>query len=213
MLPKGSAGRMTAGLVAAMVLIFAIGCESTSDDATPPSGDGPGRLTSTEAGEPTDPGSCDGPIGAKPVDHVRVPEGATCRLDGTRVDGNISVGHGATLVARGVTVDGDVEAEGARSVEVSHGSHIGGNVQGQRGGSVLVTSSRIDGDLAWEELSGRLIAQGNAVGGNLEADRNSGPVTIAGNKVDGDLTCEENHSVRGGRNTVRGNRESQCHRL
>lgn len=233
-LSSTSLGRRTAGAVAVLVLLTsAVACGSDSPETSPPSDDqsqeptsAPATPTPSEDPEPSDPeptekessppattteaGKCDGVITAKSVTEVRVPENATCRLEGTRVDGNISVGRGGTLVARGITVDGDIEAEGARSVEVSRGSDVGGNLQVQRGGSVRVTDTKIDGDLEWEELSGRLLAQGNTVGGNVESDRNSGQVMIAGNKIDGDLSCEENRSIVGGRNQVRGEREGQC---
>lgn len=46
---------------------------------------------------------CTGAIGAQHVDgSVVVPKGATCTLNGTRVDGNVLVRAKGELVARGV---------------------------------------------------------------------------------------------------------------
>lgn len=43
---------------------------------------------------------CRGSLGDEAVDNLRVPSGARCTLDGTRVGGNIKVESGASLVAR-----------------------------------------------------------------------------------------------------------------
>jgi cytoskeletal protein CcmA (bactofilin family) len=86
------------------------------------------------------------------VDEVNVPAGATCTLEGTTVDGNVSVGVSATLIARGVSVDGDVEAEGARDVKVTGTATIGGNLQADaNNGGRSVSGNRIEGDLQCEQ--------------------------------------------------------------
>jgi hypothetical protein len=162
---------------------------------------------------PAEPGHCDGTIGSRQVDEVRVPSGATCTLDGTVVDGNVSIAHGGTLRTRGIDVDGDLEAEGATYVEVRAGSTIGGNLQLQAGGGVVVVDSTIRGDLRLEENRGRLAVTHNQVRGNLALDENRGGVSVAHNDVGGDLGCEENRpapSVSG--NDVSGNQEDQCRR-
>jgi hypothetical protein len=92
----------------------------------------------------TSPGHCDVTIGKLAVDDVVVPRGSTCRLIGTRVDGNVSVARSGVLLARRVDVDGDVESEGARGVMVVD-SLVGGNVQLEQGGSALVQDSVIPG--------------------------------------------------------------------
>lgn len=85
--------------------------------------------------------------------------GRTCTLEGTTVDGNVSVGPCGTLVARGVAVDGDGEGEGARLVEVSDSSTIGGSLQLQQGGSSTVSDSHIRGELLWSEQDGAVAVQ------------------------------------------------------
>ncbi|MDQ3112687.1 MAG: hypothetical protein M3Q84_01115, partial [Actinomycetota bacterium] len=43
---------------------------------------------------------CTGTIGAVSIDgDVVVPDNATCKLEGTKVDGNVKVNNGATLIA------------------------------------------------------------------------------------------------------------------
>lgn len=42
---------------------------------------------------------CRGSLGAVTVDNLCVPQGATCRLNGTRVKGTLQVERGATLKA------------------------------------------------------------------------------------------------------------------
>ena len=51
---------------------------------------------------------CRGTIGARTVDNLRVPQDASCTLNGTRVQGTIRVENGAKLVANGVRVIGNV---------------------------------------------------------------------------------------------------------
>src|SRR5687768_6303995 len=68
---------------------------------------------------------CRGTIRAITLDNVRVPQGATCNLLGTRVKGTIKVEARATLRAEDVVVIGNVQAENAREVEVLDGSRVG----------------------------------------------------------------------------------------
>jgi hypothetical protein len=75
---------------------------------------------------------CGGTIGAVTVDNLRVPQQATCRLQGTIVQGTIKVEHAARLVASAVRVIGNVQAEGAASVTVAS-SRVGGRRRRQSG--------------------------------------------------------------------------------
>jgi hypothetical protein len=72
--------------------------------------------------------TCRGTIGAVVLDNLRVPQGATCTLNGTRLQGTIKVEGGATLNASTVRVNGNVQGEGARSVTVLD-SRVGGSIQ------------------------------------------------------------------------------------
>jgi hypothetical protein len=187
-------------VVVAMALSLAmVGCDSTTGDGE------------NDTSRATSPGHCDGAIGSDAVDDVRVPDGATCTLDGTTVDGNVSVGRQAVLIAHGVSIDGDVEGEGADSVEIAEDSSIGGNLQLEKGGASSVTDTHIDGDLEWSEQSGALTIEHSSIGGNLQADGNSGEVTVSDTSIGGDLSCDGNSATPGGGgNDVAGNRAGQC---
>ncbi len=156
---------------------------------------------------------CRGTIGAVTVDNLRVPTGATCRLDRTTAQGTVKVERGATLVAAGVRVVGNVQAEGAASVQVRN-STVGGSVQVKQGGGAAVTGNRIDGDLQYDEMTRLLTANGNAVGGNIQIVKNFGGVRVYDNRIDGALQCKENQPAPvGARNTAGEGKEDQCARL
>ena len=90
--------------------------------------------------------TCRGQLGAVTVDNLRVPDGASCTLNRTQVNGTIKVESRASLNARGVRVASNVQAENARQVSVTH-SRIGGSVQVQQGGSASVLNSTVQGDI------------------------------------------------------------------
>jgi hypothetical protein len=140
-----------------------------------------------------------------------VPAGATCRLLGTTVAGNVSIGPRATLIARKVAVDGDVEGQAARQVNVSAGSAIGGNLQLEQGGFATVSRARVHGDLQWTMQAGPLRIRQTIVTGNLQADQNRGWLLISESRISGDLQCHQNTRppIQRG-NVVGGIREGQC---
>ena len=158
--------------------------------------------------------TCRGTIGATTVDNLRVPQGASCTLNGTRVKGTVKVERNATLTAEDVIVIGNVQAENARRVSVLDGSRIGGSIQVVQGGGATVSDSRITGDILYDENSAALRALRNRVGGSIQAFQNTGGVEIRKNIIDGNLQCKAN-SPRpvGGGNIVGGNKEDQCARL
>jgi hypothetical protein len=140
--------------------------------------------------------TCRGTIGARSLDvDIRVPSGATCRLKGTRVDGNVKVYRNATLVATGVRVGGNIQAENAKSVVVT-GSRVGGSVQLKQG--------RI----------GPINLMRNTVDSDIQLFSNRGESVVSRNVVDGNLQCKSNRPrPTGGANRVEGNKEDQCARL
>jgi hypothetical protein len=140
--------------------------------------------------------TCRGTIGARSLDvDIRVPSGATCRLNGTRVDGNVKVYRNATLIATGVRVGGNIQAENAKSVRVS-GSRVGGSVQLKqgRGGPINLTRNTVDSDIQLFSNVGSSVVSRNVVGGNLQCKSNRPKPTGGGNRVEG-------------------NKEDQCARL
>jgi len=157
---------------------------------------------------------CRGTIGARTLDNVRVPKGASCTLKGTTVKGTIKVGTKARLEAIRVRVVGNVQAEGARNVIVRRGSRVGGSVQVVQGGKGRVAYSRVNGDILFDDQRRSLVVRRNDVGGNVQAFQNTGGVKIRGNVIDGNLQCKENRPrPTGGNNKVHGSKEDQCRRL
>ena len=151
---------------------------------------GLGAATTAAAEERT----CRGTLGAVTVDNLRVPQGATCVLNGTRVQGTVKVERDATLRAGAIRVIGNVQAENHRSVTLRGGSTVGGSVQLVQGGSATIDRNRVTGDV------------------QLFANRGSQSVT--GNSINGNLQCKENvPAPTGGGNRVQGNKEDQCARL
>jgi hypothetical protein len=157
---------------------------------------------------------CRGTIRARTLDNVKVPQGASCTLKGTRVKGTIKVNRNARLEAIRVRVVGNVQGENARNVIVRKGSRVGGNVQVVQGKRARVAFSKIGGDILYDEQRGKVIARRNTVGGNVQAFQNKGGVVIRGNTIDGNLQCKENRPrPTGGNNRVKGSKEDQCRRL
>jgi len=158
--------------------------------------------------------TCRGSLGGTTVDNLRVPDGATCTLNGTLVTGTIKVESRATLVAESVRVVGNVQAEDAKAVTVRAGSRVGGSLQIVQGGSGRVIGSTVQGDILFDDNVAKVSAIRSTVGGNIQAFQNSGGVEIRRNHVDGNLQCKENRPAPvGGGNVVDGNKEDQCARL
>jgi len=157
--------------------------------------------------------TCRGTIGAVTVDNLRVPAGAACTLNGTRVQGTIKVESNARLTATSVNVIGNVQAENARSVKVTR-STVGGSIQIVQGGSAAIQNNRIEGSLLLDENRGRLVAGSNTINQDLQAFQNTGGVQVNRNRIDGNLQCKESQPPpTGGGNIVQGNKEDQCARL
>jgi hypothetical protein len=158
--------------------------------------------------------TCRGTIGARTLDNVRVPQSASCVLDGTYVKGTVKVERNATLRAEGVRVIGNVQGENARRVAVVQSSRVGGSVQVVQGGGAKVRGSRINGDILYDDNNDALRAVRNRVGGDVQAFQNTGGVEIRRNTIDGNLQCKANNPrPTGGGNVVGGNKEDQCARL
>jgi hypothetical protein len=157
---------------------------------------------------------CRGALGAITVDNLRVPQGATCTLTATRIQGTVKVERSATLAASRIVVIGNVQAEGAARVTIRSGSRVGGSIQVVSGGAATVANSVIDGSIQLESNRGALSVAANIVGSDVQAFQNRGGVSIADNRIDGNLQCKENVPAPvGGGNTVQGNKEDQCRRL
>lgn len=157
---------------------------------------------------------CRGTIGARTLDNVRVPQNASCTLNGTLVKGTVKVEGNAILQANDVVVIGNVQAENARNVQILETSRVGGSVQVVQGGGATVADSRVNADILYDSNSSPLRVVRNRIGGNVQAFQNSGGVAISRNVIDGNLQCKANNPPpTGGNNVVQGNKEDQCRRL
>lgn len=158
--------------------------------------------------------SCRGTLGRITVDNLRVPQGARCTLNGTRVKGTITVQRAATLVANGVRVNGNVQAENARNVVVRRSSRVGGSIQVKQGGGATVSGSRVTHDIQFDANRRFLRAHRNRVGGSIQVVGNSGGASLVRNVVDGNIDCKENRPApTGGRNVAGETKTDQCERL
>jgi carbohydrate binding protein with CBM6 domain len=111
-------------------------------------------------------GVCRGTLGVRTVGNLRVPSGATCRLQGTQVQGN-------------------VQADRAQDVSIEASTHVRGNVEVERGGSVTLSGARVDGNVQLTRNRGGVAVSNNTIGGNLQCKGNEPPPTGGGNTVGG----------------------------
>jgi hypothetical protein len=156
---------------------------------------------------------CTGAVGAVALDNLFVPDGATCVLDRTRLNGSVVVGRGATLRAHSVAINGNVQAEGAAFVGVAGYSTVGGSVQIVQGGGASIERARIKGDLQFESNVSALSATANIIGGSLQAFQNLGGAAFNNNRMNGNMQCKENVPAPTGSGNRSPSKEDQCARL
>ncbi|MGI8649860.1 MAG: hypothetical protein ACR2KW_05710 [Rubrobacter sp.] len=159
---------------------------------------------------------CRGTIGAATTDNIVVPQGATCNLNGTKVEGNIEVKSGAKLYAKGVRVDGNVQSEGFRVVQVSQRSFVGGDIQldkGRSGGNSFIGGSTVDGNLQLKQNYAKITAQNNVIQGDLQAESNRGGLVFKSNRIFENFQCKQNNPAPTGGGNIAGDKEGQCARL
>ena len=168
---------------------------------------------------------------------VIVPSGSTCKLDGARISGNVTVESGGILSAgtsRANTITGNV---------INHGGNVtlscftitgsltstGGSLN-IPGGNRPTCARRVNGSVAisggnpayvlYASIGGRLsvtgsvnvpFIEGNRVAGNMTISGNAGSPQISANTVGGGLRCVANAAppTTGG-NSVGGARTGQC---
>ena len=160
--------------------------------------------------------SCRGTIGGATVDNLRVPQGASCTLNGTRVEGTVKVERNARLLANGIRVKGNVQSEEFRSIVLRQDSRVVGSVQlenGLDGGVGRVANSTINGDLQFFSNEARMVARGNTVLANLQANQNTGGLVIENNRISENLQCQANTPPPVGGGNTAGDKEDQCARL
>jgi hypothetical protein len=159
---------------------------------------------------------CRGTISATTVDNLGVPQGASCTLNGTRVEGTVKVERNARLTANGIRVKGNVQSEGFKNIVLRQASVVVGSVQLENGlsdGSGRVINTRINGDLQFFSNEARMIARGNTILANFQANQNMGGLVIENNRVAENLQCQSNSPPPTGGNNTAGDKEGQCARL
>ncbi len=159
---------------------------------------------------------CRGTIGGATVDNVRVPQGASCTLNGTRVEGTVKVERNAKLFANGIRVKGNVQSEGFRTIFLRENSVVVGSVQlenGLDGGGGNVLNSRINGDLQFFSNEARMVARGNTILANFQANQNKGGLVIQNNRIAENLQCQSNNPAPVGSGNTAGDKEGQCTRV
>ena len=156
---------------------------------------------------------CRGTIGSATVDNLRVPQGASCTLNGTRVEGTVKVEQKATLVANTIRVKGNVQSEGFKNITLRENSVVVGSVQlenGLDGGSGRVLNSKVNGDLQFFSNDSRMIARGNTILANFQANQNTGGLVIQNNRISENLQCQANTPPPTGGGNTAGDKEDQC---
>lgn len=154
--------------------------------------------------------SCVGTVGPISLDNVFVPDGKSCTLNGTRLNGGVVVGTGATLTASGVNVNGNIQSSGHRAVYINAGSIIGGSAQLKQGGLVRIVGATIGSDLQIESNSRRVTVDDSDIGSNLQVFQNAGGVLLRNNDIAQNLQCKENSPPPTGGGNAAGNKEDQC---
>ena len=157
--------------------------------------------------------SCAGTIAGASLDNVRVPQGATCVLRDSVLNGTLKVERNATLRASNLRINGNVQGEGARLVEVE-GSRIGGAYQVVQGQAATLLTTAVKGTILVDSNAGAIRLERNIADDNIQAFQNRGGVSILQNSVEGNLQCKANNPApTGGGNVVQGVKEDQCARL
>jgi hypothetical protein len=157
--------------------------------------------------------TCRGTMGARTVDNLRVPQGKSCTLNGTRIKGTLKVERGATLNASNIRVTGNVQAENHKYVSLVE-SIVGGSVQFDQGGAFRVTTTRVVGSIQVKANSGQSLLRSNRVNQDIQVFNHRNGIGIRANRIDGNLQCKANSPApTGGGNIVQGNKEDQCKRL
>jgi hypothetical protein len=156
-------------------------------------------LTAAPSATATTETTCDGTIGRRVVERVVVPEGATCRLNGTTVRHNVVVGPGESLVAHDARILGSVQAtEGPRSVRLLDTNVVGNIHVREATGRVIIGNAgcRLDpsagNNIHLIENSGPIGLCQMTIQGNLHVERNTNTVFLLANRVGNNLHARGN---------------------
>lgn len=195
-------------------LALAAACDG-GREPTSVTSDAPGdpSALATNADENFD---CRGTVSGRTFANVFVPAGATCRLQRSRVNGNVLARERSRLYVSDTRVAGNIDGVEARVVQVKGGS---------LGGSIQIADGSSAGELGAAVYGGTVLTQGNIQiikmntgsiriadvrlrEGNIKVEENStrSSLEVVRNQVAQNIQVNKN---RGGRKAVRGNRVFQ----
>ncbi len=154
-------------------------------------GVGPGAALAAPATE------CTGTLSGGTSGSLRVPDGATCTLDGVTVEGMIKVGDGATLLTDGSTISMNVMARDAASVQLID-TVVLGEINLQRTSGAIVIGPEgcavdpiADGNIVLINNDGTIAVCFMTLR-NLIVQGNSKRIGLFSNVVSNDLTVTQN---------------------
>lgn len=120
-------------------------------------------------------GECRGSIGAQSFENLFVPDGQSCTLNGTRIDGNLTVGTGVNPQVTSIRLSAATfKPKALTSVSVTSNSFVGGSIQIKQGGSATIKNVKVNADIQLDSNSSQIEAINNHVGGNFQAMSSSG---------------------------------------
>ncbi len=140
---------------------------------------------------------------------------APCILNGTEVDGKITIFAGGSLTAVGAKIDGNIKARDADFLDLQD-SEVDGNIdlRDMVGDTINIRDNVVEGRVVLKRNRSRLYVHDNYIEKKLEAEENSGGIVITENVIDDDLECRENTpEPNGNNNQVAGKRRGQCRNL
>lgn len=156
---------------------------------------------------------CEGTIGVVKTSSVIVPDGEICTLDGTQVQGDVTVKSGATLVTTGASIEGSIQGESAKSVTLNPGTRVQGNVQLQKGNSITIDQAEIRGELQLQDNDGPVDVANSQIGGSFQAKNNDGGTQISSNAIANNLQCQDNDPAPTGSGNTAAQKQGQCEEL
>jgi len=118
-------------------------------------------------------------------ENIIVPYGAHCKLEGTKVKGNVMVKHGGALWTYEAMIDGNIEAYGPEYMKIN-ASYVDGNID------ITKTTDVPEAGFPNEICESK-------VGGNIELYENYAPYDVGcedGNHVYGNIKIEKNYIAK-----------------
>jgi hypothetical protein len=135
--------------------------------------------------------------------------------NGATIDGNVNVQQNAQFAAfTGSTIGGNVHCNQCEVADVQDSTVKGNQLDNGVSEGAFIRNSHIFGNLrihhGTDFFATGFHIDGNTIGGNLEFNQNTGLSDISGNKVTGNLQCNNNMPPpTGGGNTAR-QLQGQC---